>query len=128
MKNCPSNSAGRTVKGSRVLFDLEGSAANLVHFHRFEQRGEIALAKAFILLALDEFEEDGADDGLAENLEQQARVAFGRRAVEQDAARLEALDRFAMARKPRFEHLVIGCRRRWGAGVAEDRKRGGGGK
>src|SRR3546814_21031299 len=84
MKNCPSNSAGRTVKGSSVLFDLEGSAANLVHFHRFEQRGEIALAKAFILLALDEFEKDGADHGLPENLEQQARVAFGRRSVEQE--------------------------------------------
>src|SRR3546814_11450067 len=24
-----------------------------------------------------------------------------------------------MARKPLFEHLVIGCRRRWGEGVAE---------
>src|SRR3546814_5427535 len=83
-KNGASTSSARTGLGSSLFFHLQRAAADLVEFHRLEERGEIAFAEAFVLLALDEFEEDRADHRLAENLAQQPRVALGGRAVEQD--------------------------------------------
>src|SRR3546814_12086927 len=72
-KNGASTSSARTGLGSSLFFHLQRAAADLVEFHRLEERGEIAFAEAFVLLALDEFEEDRADHRLAENLEQQPR-------------------------------------------------------
>ncbi len=63
-------------------------AAHLVELDAFEQRLEIALAEAFVALALDDLEEDRADHILGEDLQQQA-LPLGRRAVDQDAALLE---------------------------------------
>ena len=57
------------------LRHLKHTARDLIAFDAFEQCFEIALAKAFVALALDEFEEHGANLGLGENLEEQARVA-----------------------------------------------------
>src|SRR3546814_14547170 len=60
-KNGASTSSARTGLGSSLFFHLQRAAADLVEFHRLEERGEIAFAEAFVLLALDEFEEDRAD-------------------------------------------------------------------
>src|SRR3546814_12788517 len=114
---------------------LERAAANLVEFHRFEQRGEIAFAEPFVLLALDEFEEDRADHRLAENLEQQPRIALGGRTVEQDAARFQFVNRLSMPRPALGAHPVLGIggsrRARityHGVHVYRERKRDGKGK
>src|SRR5687768_393159 len=56
-------------------FVLEDAAPDLVLLDRFEQRLEVALAEAVVALALDELEEDRADGGLAEPLEQHLGVA-----------------------------------------------------
>ena len=63
---------------------LQHAAADLVELDRFEQGAEIALAEALVALALDDLEEDRADHGLGEDLQQQP-AALGRRAVDQDA-------------------------------------------
>ena len=55
----PSPNAARLLR----RLHLEHAAADLVFLDRFEQRPEIALAKSFVALALDEFEEDRADHG-----------------------------------------------------------------
>ena len=52
------------------------TAAQLVALHGFEQGLEVALAEALVLLALDELEEHRADQGLGEDLQQQARIAL----------------------------------------------------
>ena len=56
---------------------LQHAAAHLVEFQRFEQRLEVAFAEALVALALDDLEEDRADDVLGEYLEQQA-LTLGR--------------------------------------------------
>src|SRR5687767_98516 len=85
-------------------------AADLVELDRFEQGLEIALAEAFVALALDNLEENRADDVLGKDLQQQS-LALGRRAIEEDAALVEFGGRLAMARDARVEQLVIGLRR-----------------
>ena len=55
-----------------------------------EQGAEIALAEALVAAALDDLEEDRADHGLGEDLQQQP-AALGRRAVDQDAVGGQAL-------------------------------------
>ena len=79
---------------------------DLVELDAFEQRLEIALAEAFVALALDDLEEDRADHVLGEDLQQQA-LALGRRAVDQDAALLELGGRLAMAFDALVDQLVI---------------------
>ena len=71
---------------------------NLVFLDRFKQRAEIAFAKSFVALSLEELEEDRPDDGLGGYLEQDLRHpaidhAF---AVDQDAVLLHPLDRLVM--------------------------------
>ena len=51
------------------------AAPDLIFFDGFEQGFEIALAKAVIALALDEFEEDRPDQGFRKDLKQDARFA-----------------------------------------------------
>src|SRR3546814_21085558 len=67
---------------------LQHAAADLVEFDRFEQRLEIALAEAFVALALDAFEKDRPDHRVGEDLQQHALV-LGRRAVDQYLQSLE---------------------------------------
>src|SRR5262245_3746623 len=90
------------------------TAAQLILFYRFKQRTEVALAKAFIALPLDELEEDRADDGAREDLQQHLGLAAAddALAIDQDAELLQAVDRLAMAGQPLVELLVIGRRRR----------------
>jgi hypothetical protein len=74
-------------------------AADLVFLDRFEQRPEVALAKAFITLALDELEEDRPDHGLGEDLQQDLGHAAVDHAfaVDQDAVFLHPVDRLVVA-------------------------------
>src|SRR5947208_17184217 len=52
---------------------FQDAAAYLVELHRLEQRLEVALAEALVALPLDDLEEDRADGGLGEDLQQQPR-------------------------------------------------------
>ena len=57
---------------------------------------EVALAEAFVALALDELEEDRPDQRCREDLQQQPGLVAARVAVEQDAAPGEFRDRLAV--------------------------------
>ncbi len=75
--------------------DGNHAAPDLVELDAFEQRLEIAVAEAFIALALDDLEEDRADHILGEDLEQDA--LFADIAVDQDAVLAQPLQVLAMA-------------------------------
>src|SRR5260221_10788121 len=77
--------------GALRCLGLQHAAVDLVALHGLEQGLEIAFAEALavVALALDELEEHGAQHGLGEDLQQQARLAALGRAVQQDAARLQ---------------------------------------
>jgi hypothetical protein len=81
-------------------------APHLVELDRFEQSLEIALAEAFVALALDDLEEDRSDHVLGEDLEEEA-LTFGRCSVHQDPALLELGDALLMALDALRKHLVI---------------------
>ena len=49
---------------------FQHTAADLIFFDTLEQRAKVAFAETFIALPLDEFKEDGADDGFRESLQQ----------------------------------------------------------
>src|SRR5262249_52210296 len=87
--------------------NLKDSAPHLVELDTLEQCLEIALAEALVALALDDLEEDRADDVLGEDLQQKA-LAFGRSPVHQDLALLELLDLLIMAFDALGQELVIG--------------------
>src|SRR6185312_1229315 len=80
---------------------------DLVLLDRFEQGTEVAFAEALVALALDDLEEDRADDVLREDLQQHA-LALLRVAVDQDAPRTQLRERFAMPGHARRDTLVIG--------------------
>src|SRR5689334_17527668 len=86
---------------------LQYAAADLIEFDGLEQGFEIAFAEALIALALNELEEDRADRVLAENLQQQA-LALARRAVDQDAALAQLLDRLAVPGQAFVDEIEIG--------------------
>jgi hypothetical protein len=65
---------------------FEHAAPDLVELDAFEQRLEVAVAKALVALALDELEEDGPELVLAEDLQQQ----LAGHAVDQDLAVFQA--------------------------------------
>src|SRR5690349_18949599 len=65
------------------------AARDLVALDGLEQRLEVALAETVVALALDELEEHRAEQRLREDLQQQARLAALRVAIEQDATRLQ---------------------------------------
>src|SRR2546426_1125379 len=99
-------------EGNRALTPILGcrfqdAAAYLVELHRLEQRLEVALAEALVALPLDDLEEDRADGGLGEDLQQQPAA---RAAVDQDPAPLQLLERLAMVRQALADHLVVGVR------------------
>src|SRR5215212_2786655 len=86
MSACAWREAVPSTRGTKIgRFMSQHSSAHLVELDRFEQRLEVALAEAFVALALDDLEEDRADDVLREDLQQQAFALLGI-AVEQDAA------------------------------------------
>src|SRR5688500_4094391 len=87
-------------------FRVDHPPADLVELDRFEQRLEIAFAKAFAALALDDLEEDRADHIIGADLQQQD-LDLSRRAVEQDAALFELGSRLAMILHPLVKQLVI---------------------
>src|SRR5262249_6532590 len=79
---------------------------HLVQLHRLEQRAGGAFAEPFAAPALDDLEEDRADDVLREDLQQQP-FALLRIAVEQDAALAQLLEVLAVALNPRVHALII---------------------
>src|SRR2546429_3098549 len=87
---------------------FQNAAAYLVELHRLEQRLEVALAEALVALPLDDFEEDRADGGLGEDLQQQPAA---RAAVDEDLPLLQLGERLAMVRQALADHLVVGVRR-----------------
>src|SRR6516164_9400784 len=92
-----SGSSSASGRGSRIR-RLEHAAADLIFLDRDKQRAEIAFAKTFIALALDELEKDWADKIGREDLEQnlgQTPLLF----VDRDCA--FAIDQDAVPRKPR---------------------------
>src|SRR3981189_3315778 len=94
----------------RRVVHLQHAAANLIFLDRFEQRLEIALAKAIVALALDEFEEDRPDPIRRKYLQQQLGVAAldDAFAIDQDAVAPQPGDVLAMLRQPRVDLLKIG--------------------
>jgi len=76
---------------------LQHAAPHLIALDRLEQRLEVALA-----FALDELEEHRPEHRLREDLQQEARLAVLRAAVEQDPARLQL--RLAPSEKPSFSN------------------------
>ena len=60
---------------SGFLPGFQYAAIELVSLNGFEQGSEISLSKAFVFLALNEFEKNRADHGFREDLQQQAGVA-----------------------------------------------------
>src|SRR5256712_7456460 len=97
-------------EGNRALTPILGcrfqnAAAYLVELHRLEQRLEVALAEALVALPLDDLEEDRADGGLGEDLQQQPAAGA---AVDQDPAPLQPLERLAVVRQARADHPLIG--------------------
>src|SRR5207302_10199053 len=88
-------------EGNRALTPILGcrfqnAAAYLVELHRLEQRAEVALAEALVALPLDDLEEDRADHGLGEDLQEQPPAGA---AVQEDLALPQLFDRFAVIRK-----------------------------
>src|SRR6185312_17474764 len=96
-----SDGRDRLARGWPLLRVFEDAATDLVALHRLEQGLEVALAESLIALALDDLEEDRADQVGGEDLEQQAAVLV--RAIGQDGERLHLLDRLAMAGHPLVE-------------------------
>src|SRR5690606_16726636 len=92
---------------------VEDAPADLVLLDRFEQRLEVALAEALVALPLDELEEDRADHGLREDLQQDLRHAAVHHAlaVDEDAVLPQPLDRLLVAMHALVRLLVIGVRR-----------------
>ena len=66
---------------------VQHATADLIQLDGFEQCLEVALTKALVALALDDLEEHGTDDGVGEDLQQDA--VLRRRAVDEDAQRLQ---------------------------------------
>jgi len=81
---------------------LQHAAPHLIALDRLEQRLEVALAEAVVAFALDELEEHRPEHRLREDLQQEARLAVLRAAVEQDPARLQL--RLATSEKPSFSN------------------------
>ena len=69
---CQPAKVPRTARSVRLR---EHAAADLVELHGLEQRLEVAVAEAFVALALNQLEEDRPDDRFREDLEQQPALA-----------------------------------------------------
>ena len=80
----------------------------MVAFDRLEQGLEVALAESIVTLALDELEENRAEQGVGKDLQQQAPFSTARAPVEQDAACGQGVERLAMPGQAPVEHAVVG--------------------
>src|SRR5436190_10912192 len=85
----------------------------LVGFYGFEQRAEIALAESLVALPLDDLEEDRADDGLGEDLQQLVLVVVlvHALAVDEDLVALQAREVLAVVGHAGVDAIVVGVRR-----------------
>src|SRR5690606_10226455 len=97
-----------TVLAPDLLVRLDHAAAQLVFLDGLEQGLEIALAKALVALALDDFKEDRADHRVGENLQEDAVIPW--RAVDQQVQLAQQLGRFAMTGDAAIDLLVVGIR------------------
>src|SRR5580692_9693644 len=86
----------------------DDAAADLVELDRLKQGAEIAFAKTFIALALDNLKEDRPYDVGGKDLQQYAIL---RRAIDEDAALFQLLGRFTVTNDTRGNPLVVGIRR-----------------
>ena len=102
-------SRARTPPLSRRRPPSDHAAADLVLLDRLEQRAEVALAETLVALALDDLEEDRADDVLREDLQQHALALLGI-AVDEDAPLAQLLERLVVTRDARRDALVVGVR------------------
>ncbi|MBC7391930.1 MAG: hypothetical protein H7340_01235 [Variovorax sp.] len=80
----------------RLLCCAQHATAHLDELNALKKRFEVAVAKAFITLALNEFEEDRTQLVLAEDPQQQSVFL----AVDQDFSTLQLHHAFAMLRNP----------------------------
>jgi len=85
----------------------------LIGLDAFKERFEIALAKSVIAFALDELKEDRTDDGLREDLQQDAGFAaiHDTFAVDQNPVLHHTIQRLFVTHNTGLAHLVIGNRR-----------------
>src|SRR5690606_34392019 len=93
------------LSGSRSSVSKD-AALDLVAFDGFEQRCEVPLTEALVALALNDFEEQGSNHGLREDLQQQLFLRLSIR-VDQELVLLHALQVFAVARHALLDHFVI---------------------
>src|SRR5262249_14655192 len=68
---------------------------------------EVALPEALVALALDDLEEDRADHGLGEDLQQEAAAGA---AVDQQTIPPQPFERLAVTGQAAIDHLVVGIR------------------
>ena len=124
-----------TASGSRVRVTRYSAACGLRTPRRIwsssielEQGAEVALAEAVVALALDELEEDRADHGLGEHLQQDLGLAAVHHAfaVDQDAVALHARDGLGVAGHAGEALLVVGVGRARHEGDAVGGERVGG--
>src|SRR5688572_19493272 len=100
----------RSCANSCIARDSNYTPADLVEFDGLEQCLEIAFAETLVSLALDDLEEDRADDIGGEDLQQHAFVA-GAAAIDEDAALAQLFDVFLVAGDAAGDAFVIGLRR-----------------
>src|SRR5260370_42369719 len=92
--------------GAAPPSSLQDAPLDLVEFHRLEERLEVALPEALISLALDDLEEDRADNRLGEDLQQAAARRAGG-AVDLDLGGAQPLQILPMTGQPRIDNVVI---------------------
>src|SRR5690606_9065780 len=89
---------------------LQDAALDMVALDGLEQGLEVALAEAFVALALDDLEEDRAERVLGEDLQQLALLGL-RVGIDQDCVAAQALDVLAMVRHALVDNVEVGIRR-----------------
>src|SRR4029078_10183918 len=80
------------------------AAAHLVELHRFEERAEVAFAEALIALPLNDLEEDRADHGLGEDLQEEAARRIS---IDEDLAFAQLIERLTMPGQALLDELVV---------------------
>src|SRR5450830_1879341 len=93
------------------LYPCQYAALDLIAFDGFKQGFEISFAETVVSLALNNFKEHRTEHGFGENLQKQPLVTVCR-AVEQDTARMQCVDRLAVLGQALFQHVVIHLRGR----------------
>ena len=91
------------------LVSADHATPHLVQLDGLEQGPKVAFTKPLVALALNDFEEDRADHGAGEDLQQQS-LALGRGPIDQDTVPAQSFQVLSMARHPFVNPLVIGVR------------------